>query len=1076
MFVESRQPALSIDFLPAKGESCFLRGGLIRIGSMDVVQTLASAAQLVSAMVSAVGALEQAASDLAEAPRRLQVLEDFVSDLDALTQQSRQRHAHKLHGPQLERQLQSLGRLMDQLRANIAKARQALSKKGKGKGFAWVVRSSVVGDPLLRYVKLIRDDLNWWLELQDLTQSVGDVIASTARSTPSLVRVKSERGYPVSKNCSYVRELLEKDGGHRVVLIVGLSGIGKSCLARQIASDPPGSFVDGAIEISFGRWCSRAACNGCRREYHGRLVRKICTFLVQIGSMNLKDEIGKDLDDVCCLLQTALVGKSMLILLDDVWEQDIVDRFTRLYDNDCRYLVTTRDEAIYEIAEAEKVEISKDDIKEISKEILLYHSLLSVGELPPIAEVMLDRCGHHPLTVAVMGKALRKETRMEKWEKAISNLSTYATCAPGPVSYVNEKDVETTLTIFGSFEFSLEAMPENSRSFFLVLAAISWEEPVPEACLESIWSALLQDSLFSIVVSKLVEGSLIIKLEDQLLYHMHDMVSLYLENKTNDAARTLLSESISDYAALVAPWLFVFGKECVKGPAEQKMRSFFSLLEFMEIEILLRSTTQALMACRSISDFEASRLGFSKILGPQVAEIISVGSPDLIFAVTNAITVIFFQADYINLGQSLETAGSIDKLIGLLGVCKDPSTLANFSSVLAKISEHVDATIADEILSRIPMDRIADLLSPENDELSHETVFTTLVSLTKVGKLKAVEIMIESGIDKKLLVLLGNGSEISQHHAIIMLKTFCELGAPLQGCMGPAVLIHLPWHARMSLERFVLFDQNLPPAKPQQSFEVMLHKILQKDNKEIIEAIQGLLSLAERATDTRVQDLLLGSNLFDRLAVLLHCREVQSNQVRSQTAFLVMKLACTGGEPYVRRFLDLNIVHELIDMMQCNVDDLQDSAYYALHQIVFAKGGSLVLQTFLQLGTIEKLVNLLECRSLKTKDLAMQLLADIVVVGTKPCIERMLASQVIEKLVALEKFGEPFSGAVSRYMQGLNMCKNLQSAERAVMKQHILRKVRSAVRGHKLEATLVASVEACIAEGSKGGSSSRKKK
>ena len=182
---------------------------------------------------------------------------------------------------------------------------------------------------------------------------------------------------------------------------------------------------------------------------------------------------------------------------------------------------------------------------------------------------------------------------MEKLEKAISNLSTYATCAPGPVSYVNEKDVETTLTIFGSFEFSLEAMPENSRSFFMALAAISWEEPVPEACLESIWSALEQGGLFSLVVSKLVEGSLIIKLEDQPVYHMHDMVSLYLENKTNDVVHALLSESISYYAALVSPWLFVFGKECMKRPAEQKMGSFFSLLEFTEIEILLVNTSSS---------------------------------------------------------------------------------------------------------------------------------------------------------------------------------------------------------------------------------------------------------------------------------------------------------------------------------------------------------------------------------------------------------------------------------------------------------------------------------------------------
>ncbi|VAI56995.1 unnamed protein product [Triticum turgidum subsp. durum] len=348
---------------------------------MDVVQTIASAAQLVSAMVSAVGALEQAAADAAEAPRRLQVLEDFVSDLEVLVQQAKQKHAHKMHGPQLERQFQSLSRLMDQLRANIIKARRAL-KKGKGKGLARVVWSSVVGDPLMKYIQLIRDDLNWWLELQKLTENVGKAIASTAKATPSLVRVKSEQGYPVSEKCGYVRDILERDDGHRVVLIVGLSGIGKSCLARQIASQPPGNFVDGAIELSFGRWCSRAACNGSRSEYHKRLVRKISKLLVQIGSMTVNEDTSKDLEDVCCLLQNALVGKSMLILLDDVWEQDIVDRFTKLYGNGCRYLVTTRDEAVYEIAEAEKVEISKDDIKKISKGILLYHSLLSAEELP----------------------------------------------------------------------------------------------------------------------------------------------------------------------------------------------------------------------------------------------------------------------------------------------------------------------------------------------------------------------------------------------------------------------------------------------------------------------------------------------------------------------------------------------------------------------------------------------------------------------------------------------------------------------------------------------------------------------
>ena len=108
------------------------------------------------------------------------------------------------------------------------------------------------------------------------------------------------------------------------------------------------------------------------------------------------------------------------------------------------------------------------------------------------------------------------------------------------------------------------------------------------------------------------------------------------------------------------------------------------------------------MACISLSEFEASRVGFSKILVPRIVEIISIGSPDLIFTFTTAITVIFVLADYINLTWSLEIVDSIDRLVDLLGACEDTSTLANFSSILAKISKHVYGAIADEIWQEFP--------------------------------------------------------------------------------------------------------------------------------------------------------------------------------------------------------------------------------------------------------------------------------------------------------------------------------------------------------------------------------------
>lgn len=1043
---------------------------------MDALQAIASATQIVYSMIGAVSALEQASRDLSEAPNRIRVLEEFVSDLENLTSHIKQKHAYKLHNPQLHRQFSSLSGLIERLHLNLSKARRVVAKN-KAKNFAKVVWSSMVGDPLPKLIQLIRDDLNWWLELQRLTENVERVIESTAENAPFLLKVSAEQGYPVLNKHNYVRKLLEQDETHRVILFVGLSGIGKSCLARHVAADPPSRFVHGAVELGFGQWCSRAACNGSRNEYHKRLAKRLGRFLVQIGFMKkVKNETNGDLEDLCYLLQTALVGKSILILLDDVWEQDIVERFTKLYDNDCKYLVTTRNEAVLEITEAEKVEICKEDIKEISREILLYHSLLSNEGLPYVAETLLDRCGHHPLTVAVMGKALRNETRVEKWEKALSDLSTYATCAPGPVSYVNEKEAKNdTLTIFGSFEFSLEAMPENSQKFFIVLASVSWAEPVPEACLEALWSVLGQESLFSLVICKLVEGSLLIKMDAHMLYHVHDMVSLYLENKTDDSMRTLLLESSLKNIASISPWLYIFGKENVRMVSEDKMKFLLTVSQENQAEaaICLETIVHALMASKSISEFEASRKCFSIILCPRVAKLICTGLKGIIVAAANAITVIFTKEEYSECAPLFEDIGALDNLISVLEDSDSPSTQAIISSVVAKLAEHGSSITVSKVLQSVPMNQLGELLAPVAVEW-HETIFTTLMSLTNAGKTKAVERMIASGVDKKLLILLENGSDVAQHNAITLLKTFCELGRSFR----LVTLNLLPWNARLSLERYFVSDRNILLSPKPQTFEDTLNKIITgDDDKQVLDAMQDLMMFVEKASEPRILDMILQSSMIERLALLLQPAFGEHNRVRSESAFLLMKLACAGGEPIIHKILEQDIVHDLVKMMQSNISELQDVAYTTLHQIVFGKGGTLVLNRLLKTGLIERVIHLLDSnKSHKTKEVCMLFLVDIVEVGSKSCVERMLALQVVEKLVNIEKNGGIFEGTIMKFLKGLDMCKNLSPAERRVMKQQVVRKVRSLVKGHKLEASLIASIESSISESSRGASSSKPRK
>lgn len=178
---------------------------------MDASEFISSATQIVSSMVGTIGALEQASWDLDEAPKRIKSLEEFVCDLENLTHRIKQKHANKLHNPQLYHQIQSLNALVQRLHPNITKARGIVSNS-KRKSMAKIVQNSVVGDPLGKLVSAIRGDLNWWLESQRLMQDVEKVIESTARHIPARLKIHTEQGYPISSKCNLIRNLLEQEG------------------------------------------------------------------------------------------------------------------------------------------------------------------------------------------------------------------------------------------------------------------------------------------------------------------------------------------------------------------------------------------------------------------------------------------------------------------------------------------------------------------------------------------------------------------------------------------------------------------------------------------------------------------------------------------------------------------------------------------------------------------------------------------------------------------------------------------------------------------------------------------------
>ena len=113
--------------------------------------------------------------------------------------------------------------------------------------------------------------------------------------------------------------------------------------------------------------------------------------------------------------------------------------------------------------------------------------------------------------------------------------------------------------------------------------------------------------------------------------------------------------------------------------------------------------------------------------------------------------------------------------------------------------------------------------------------------------------------------------------------------------------------------------------------------------------------------------------------------------MRSESAFLLMKLAYSGGEPCIKKFLEHDVIPELVKMMQYHIAELQDSAYTALHQMLFSNGGVLGLNKIFQMGLIHKIAHALESKSGKTREVNMHFILDIIELGNMVCLEWILS-------------------------------------------------------------------------------------
>ncbi|GFP79905.1 putative late blight resistance protein homolog r1a-6 [Phtheirospermum japonicum] len=260
----------------------------------------------------------------------------------------------------------------------------------------------------------------------------------------------------------------------RMVSLVGMAGIGKTTLAKEIYEDP-------LISKSFPHrvWVTVG------QKY--RVLDVIKRILFQLSPET--EKVSRDEMDYL-FLQTSM-NKSFartgryLIVLDDVWDRHLssnfLDPFLDSSNHRILILFTTRQEHVGAMAEDNLLKLRLMDKEEswdlLREKVFCEESSSCPPELEKAGKKIAEICDGLPLTIVTVADLLSKAANMtpEYWKKVADKEISVLTDAYDQISEVLHP--------------SYENLPEFLKALFLYLAVLPPNYEIPVTKLSMLWDA-----------------------------------------------------------------------------------------------------------------------------------------------------------------------------------------------------------------------------------------------------------------------------------------------------------------------------------------------------------------------------------------------------------------------------------------------------------------------------------------------------------------------------------------------------------------------------------------------------------
>ncbi|MCD7468345.1 hypothetical protein HAX54_006422 [Datura stramonium] len=276
-------------------------------------------------------------------------------------------------------------------------------------------------------------------------------------------------------------------GELKVIPIIGMGGIGKTTLAKEV-------YDDASIQSHFD---VRAWATVSSQYNFMQLLRSLLHF-TKGDTSYIKEEA-----DLADMLQKSLKNRRYLIVLDDMWSSKAWDDIRLCFPNEkggSRILLTTRDNNVACHASEENFSLPLGLMGPVES-WSLFKSTASANEALPsefetIGKQIVDKCHGLPLTIVVVAALLKSKRTIEDWKnvakdiKSITNDPDKQCLNVLGLSYNHlTSDLKSCLLYFGIFPEDSEILVERLMGLWMAEGFLKLEkdlEEEAEKCLQDL--------------------------------------------------------------------------------------------------------------------------------------------------------------------------------------------------------------------------------------------------------------------------------------------------------------------------------------------------------------------------------------------------------------------------------------------------------------------------------------------------------------------------------------------------------------------------------------------------------------